>query len=980
MKTNQLIIRKISMAIMLVGIFVFSVSCSKTESEKAYLLGNESTDFIRFKNEKNAFAIAQNGEIATLVVANEDYIGVKKALEYFKTDLKNVTGLEATIVYDNIPSAKNIVLVGTLGKSSLINQLVAEKKINVADINGKWENSLIQVVKNPFVGVENALVIVGSDKRGTMFGVFDISRKMGVSPWYWWADVPVVKNENIYVKNGRYNLGEPKVKYRGIFLNDEEPALGHWAVEKYGGFNHQFYEKVFELMLRLKSNYIWPAMWWASFNADDPLNAQMADDMGIVLGTSHHEPMDRAHAEWKAKEVKGAWDYETNTVELREFWREGIERIGEREVIVNMAMRGDGDVEMSDEANTVLLEKIVSDQRQIIEEVTGNPAEKTPQMWALYKEVQEYYDEGMRVPDDVTLMLCDDNWGNLRKLPSPNDSKRDGGYAIYYHFDFVGGPRSYKWLNVSPLPRVWEQMNLAYRHGVDRLWLVNVGDLKPMELPISFFLDFAWDPDRITVNEIDNYTTLWAAEQFGEKYASDAAEILDLYTKYNGRRTPEMLYSNTFSVVDFREFETVTADYTALAEKAEQIYNSMSAEMQPAFYQLAYQPALACANLYEMYYAHALNLMYAKQGRAATTEMAQKVQKHFEIDAEITEFYHTKLVDGKWNHMMAQPRIGYYSWQQPPYSIMPKVSDVQLDENALMGIAVEGNKNAWPGAESEAKLPAFDSYNNQSFYIEVFNKGIKPFDFNLTSTSDWIKFSKNRGEINTQQRIEVSIDWTKAKAGDNKAEIAIESSNNERQIVLVEATKIDNAVRPKGHLERNGYVSIDATKYTEAVNSNGINWDVIPGMGRTGSSITTFPVTKSVEKPGKGTPLLKYDFFLLNKPVNQKVKVKVFISPLLNFKGGEGLKFAVSVDNGEPTMVNIHDGTEVADWRYPQWFNSAVGEKIMVRSVELELQEEGQHNLKLWMVDNAVVYQKIVIETESVPFSYLGPPESLYFK
>ena len=354
MKINQLIITKLSIAIMLVGIFLFSVSCSKTESGKAYLLGNESTDFIRFNNEKNAFAIAQNGEIATLVVGSNDFIGVKKTLEYFKTDLKNVTGLEAIIIYDSIPSAKNIVLVGTLGKSALIDQLVVENKINVDDINGKWENSLIQVVKNPFVGVENALVIVGSDKRGTMFGVFDISRKMGVSPWYWWADVPVVKNDNIYVKNGRYNLGEPKVKYRGIFLNDEEPALGHWAVEKYGGFNHEFYEKVFELMLRLKSNYIWPAMWWASFNADDPLNAQMADDMGIVLGTSHHEPMDRAHAEWKAKEVKGAWDYETNAVELREFWREGIERIGEREVIVNMAMRGDGDVEMSEDRKSVV--------------------------------------------------------------------------------------------------------------------------------------------------------------------------------------------------------------------------------------------------------------------------------------------------------------------------------------------------------------------------------------------------------------------------------------------------------------------------------------------------------------------------------------------------------------------------------------------------------------------------------------------------
>ena len=430
--------------------------------------------------------------------------------------------------------------------------MVKNHKIDVSDIENKWESTLTEVVENPFPGVQKALVIVGSDKRGTIFGLFDLSRKIGVSPWCWWADVPVPEHKFIYVKAGRFLSGEPKVKYRGIFLNDEEPALGRWAVEKFGGFNHQFYEKLFELILRLKGNYLWPAMWWASFNTDDPVNPVFADEMGIVMSTTHHEPMMRAHAEWKKKNG-AAWNYDTNADTLRQFWKEGIERMDKHESIVSMGMRGDGDMAMTAETNIALLERIVADQRKIIENVTGKPASETPQLWALYKEVQDYYDQGMRVPDDVTLLLCDDNWGNIRKLPKPDEPKRAGGYGIYYHFDYVGGPRNYKWLNTSPIQRTWEQMNLAYRHGVDRIWVVNVGDLKPMEFPIGFFLDFAWNPDQWPADKLFEYTRQWAETQFGSKYSTEIATLLNDYTRFNGRRKPELLEPSTYSLTNYRE-------------------------------------------------------------------------------------------------------------------------------------------------------------------------------------------------------------------------------------------------------------------------------------------------------------------------------------------------------------------------------------------------------------------------------------------
>ncbi len=393
-----------------------------------------------------------------------------------------------------------------------------------------------------------------------------MSSQIGVSPWYWWADVPVVPRNNIYVKAGAYTDGEPAVKYRGIFLNDEAPALSGWTDEVFGGFNSKFYAHVFELILRLKGNFLWPAMWGNALYDDDPLSGALADEYGIVLGTSHHEPMGRAHVEW-SRYGTGPWNYDKNQAVLREFWRGGMERMKDFETIVTVGMRGDGDEPMSEQSDIALLERIVRDQRKIISQVTGARAEKTPQVWALYKEVQDYYDKGMRLPDDVTLMLCDDNWGNVRKLPAPGS-----GYGMYYHFDYVGGPRNYKWVNISPVQRIWEQMNLTYRYGVDRIWIVNVGDLKPMEYPISFFLDMAWNPDRFNENNLFDHTEQWCAQQFGEKWASEAARLIDLYTKYNRRVSPELLDANTYSLENYDEFERVLEEYRALLIDAMRLY------------------------------------------------------------------------------------------------------------------------------------------------------------------------------------------------------------------------------------------------------------------------------------------------------------------------------------------------------------------------------------------------------------------------
>jgi hypothetical protein len=471
-----------------------------------------------------------------------------RAAELISQDLEMLTGQKTTIITTWPKSSDHLIIIGSVDSSEIIKQLAAEKKIQINGLTGQWEKFLIQTVKDPVRGIRNALIITGSDKRGTAYAVFELSKQMGVSPWYWWADVPVKKKKEIYIQNGQYVDGSPSVKYRGIFINDEAPAFSGWAKEKFGGVNHLVYEKVFELMLRLKANYLWPAMWGNAFNDDDPMNPILAQQYGIVMGTTHHEPMLRAQQEWK-RYGKGPWNYDSNELVLKAFWKKGIENMDSRESIVSIGMRGDGDMPMTLGSNIALLERIVKDQRTIIADVTRKPASETLQLWALYKEVQDYYDKGMTVPDDVTLLLCDDNWGNIRKLPKLTDKPRAGGYGIYYHFDYVGDPRNYKWLNTNSIPRVWEQMNLAYQYGADRIWIVNVGDLKPMELPIQFFLDFAWNTKKWNAGNIADYTRVWSEHIFGTGYAKDIAGIISAYTKYNSRRKPELLSPDTYSLV-----------------------------------------------------------------------------------------------------------------------------------------------------------------------------------------------------------------------------------------------------------------------------------------------------------------------------------------------------------------------------------------------------------------------------------------------
>ena len=593
-----------------------------------------------------------NDKVEIYMDAN-DCRGVSYAANALVKDIRNVSGSQATITSNR----KATILVGTIGHSAAIDQLVKQKRINGNLLKGKREKFIITVV-------DNQLVIAGSDRRGTIYGIYELSQQMGVSPWYDWADVPVEHHDSIFVNRGTYTDGEPAVRYRGIFLNDEAPCLTSWVKNTYGtGYgDHRFYQRVFELVLRLRGNMMWPAMWGWAFYADDAENEKTADEMGVVMSTSHHEPMARNHQEYaRNRKGWGPWNYQKNKANLQKFFREGIERMKGTEQIVTIGMRGDGDEAMSAEADTKLMSQIINDQRKIIADVTGKKASETPQVWALYKEVLDYYDKGMKVPDDVTLLLCDDNWGDVRRVPNAKERKHKGGWGLYYHVDYVGAPRNSKMLNVTPVQNPWEQLTLAYENGIDRLWILNVGDLKPMEYPISQFMDMAWNPHKYSVNNITRHTRDWCAQQFGESQADEAARILNLICKYNGRCTPEMLDNSTYSLEN-GEWQEVVNQYLQLEADALRQYNSLPASYHDAYRQIILFPIELMSNLHQMYFAQAQNHALYKQNKPKANIWADECERLFKRDSLICDVYNHKMSGGKWNGMMTQKHIGYKSW------------------------------------------------------------------------------------------------------------------------------------------------------------------------------------------------------------------------------------------------------------------------------------------------------------------------------
>ncbi|MEH0648249.1 glycosyl hydrolase 115 family protein [Streptomyces scabiei] len=997
--------------------------------------------YLSFTPVPGAFALVG----APVVVSPEDHPGVVRVAGDLRDDIERVTG-----VRPGDETAAEIVLVGTIGRSPLIDGLIEAGKLDVEGVRGKWETSLQTVVERPMPGVRRAFVVAGSDPRGTIFGAYDVSYGLGVSPWYWWDDVPPVRRDAVYVRPGRFGQGTPAVKYRGVFINDENPALGTWAPAFFGpgkapghpgGFTADFWAKVFEVLLRLKGNYVWPAVWGRAFAEDDPENHARAKQYGIVMGTSHEAPMMRGIEEWNRHAVPavrdsagnvvtpgrdpyggtGEWSYRRNAEAIREYWRDGIRRMVDEdfEGVVTLGMRGNGDTSLPDGDGIELMREIIDTQRRIIAEVTGRPVEETPQVWTLYKEVQRYWDRGLRAPEDVTVVLTDDNWGNIRRHPDPEEPVRPGGYGLYYHFDYVGVGRNYKWVDTANLVNLWEQLHQADAYGNHGLWVVNVGDLKGNELPTEFFMNYAWNPGRWGVKELEEWERGFARQNFGAEAAAEIAEVLGAYGQLQARRKPELLnrritldeakdptkderaivYDDRATPFFFghRELERVTEQWRALAKRAERVGRRLPTALRDAWFELVGYEVAATANLYELREAEFQNLLYARQGRAAANGRAEAAEAGLAQDLALAHRFNSEVAGGKWRGFQTQPHIGYgdverygpnAGWQQPernnvalPDEIFPQVRRIEVPEAAELGVAVDGADDAgewWPRSRAEAVLPVFSPYRTgPRQYVEVFNRGRTPFSYRIESSAPWLVVDRTRGRVEEQVRVGVRVDWGRVPAGGAQASLTVSGAGASVVVKAVaEKPSAREARRLRGFVEAGGYVAIDAEHHTRAVGSRDgrVGWRRIERIGRTGAGVTPWPVTAARQTPGGSGPRLEYTVGLLSAV--DEVTVLAYLSPRNPALATGGLRYAVSFDADAPQVVDIHAATGADDGLMNKQWARHTSDNVNVTATRHTIAGPGVHRLTFWMVDPTVVLQRLVIDTGGLTPTYLGPLES----
>jgi hypothetical protein len=948
------------------------------------------------------FPVVAGGRAAPLVVSTGDHAGVIRVVDDLQADLEAATGVRPQVVHDEPagdggsapwarqPAGRNVVLIGTIGKSPLIDRIVAAGKLNVRGVAGRWETTIEQVVDNPLPGVRRAFVIAGSDQRGTIYGAYDLSKRIGVSPWRFWDDVPVPHRDAVYILPGRHSQGTPEVKYRGFFINDENPATGTWAPGYFGpgkapgypgGLNASYYAEVFETMLRLRANYLWPAVWGRAFAEDDPLNHATASFYGVVMGTSHEAPMMRGIEEWNRHPTgTGEWSFRRNADAIKAYWRDGAQRMKDQDIegVITLGMRGNGDVSLPDGDGIDLMSSIIDSQRQILRD-TGLIG--APQVQTLYKEVQRYWDEGYRPPDDVTVVFCDDNWGNLRKLPDPALPARSGGYGMYYHFDYVGGGRNYKWVDTVNLVNTWDQLNLAYSRGVDRLWMVNVGDLKNEELPTQFFLDYAWDP--FPLNRLPDWERGFAAENFGPHLAGPIADVLSDYGYLQSRRKPELLNrritvdatgaikyddeASPFSLTDYRELDRVTAAWQELAARAEKIKAKVPASAQDAFFQLVWYQVKATANLYELRHAEFTNIRYAQQGRAATNDLAATAEARFADDQALNNHYNTALAGGKWKNWQLQPKIGYGNvarygpnapWQQPelnnvalPDEIYPYLRRIDVPAGADLGVALDGG--------DAVTLPAFSPWQAQpAQFIEIYNKGTTPFRYEISAAVPWLHVTPASGRVGKQVRAVVSVDWKHAPRGDTTVPITVTGAGKR---IVVQAPVSNPALRPQGFVEANGYVAMQADHYTRKAGA----WQLLPGVGKTGNGLRP-AVDGSTTTTGGGR--LDYTLTLTS---SGPVKVSAVLSPR-----NDHPTYSIGFDGQPPQTVDITTATGADDTTMNKQWERNTSDNANVTTTTHTITAPGVHTLTFATSDPRVILQRLIVDTGGVKYSYLGPPES----
>ncbi|KAI8664659.1 hypothetical protein NCS57_00507900 [Fusarium keratoplasticum] len=949
---------------------------------------------------------------ATILVDESDFAGVKIATRNLSQDFARVTKKDPPPV-DIVENSKDItaggsrvaIIVGSVESSPLLQRLERENGVQYSAIRGRWESFLTVLVDKPLGGCfDKALVIAGSDKRGAIFGIYTLSEQIGVSPWYWWADVPSKYHPTICASPKSTIQGEPSIKYRGIFLNDEAPAMTGWVLEKFGKYNSEFYKKVFELLLRLKANFMWPAMWpgypnpGANFFLDDPDNQRVADEYGIVMSTSHHEPMQRLTNEWVLENGEGTWDWDNNKEKMTQFFEHGAQRAKGYESYFTIGMRGEYDRRIKACDPAAAISDAIKTQREVISHVYGS-SDKVPQLLPLYRDIEQLYDTGrIHVPDDVTLLFQDDNNGTIRRLPTKKESARKGGSGLYYHFEYVGLPRSYKWINSVSLGKAWHQLRHAYNRNVREIWIFNVGDLKPLETPITWAMSLAWNINRITSENLGHFLQETAEKTFGSELSCEIGRVYHGYDRLVSLRKHELIEPTTFSLLHYNEAETILGRWEKLLEDAKLVYDRLTEEQKPAGYQLILHPVKSSHIFVALRVMQARNQLYARQRRNTANTTAQSALDLFDADFDVQLEYHS-LLGGKWNQMLRQTHLGYEdTWHAPSRDMITGLGYVQRrqDSNPIvgqMGVSVEGHLGVRPGLineESERTHPSrrdlvpgltlgtMSQYGPVSRWFEIWNRGTPTINWTASTPYAWLQLSSSSGFLvpgRDDVRVHVTVDWNQVPDNfDQEVLIDVKSGIGDfEQIHVPIVGRRAPDTFQQGFIEGPGYVSMPATS-----GIFGHDYMPMPDCGRSEDGSVGLDLTRNVNDTAG---FLAYHLYQFSDTRTAKVLLEFGIT--LTTSTEDVPSYDLQLNEGPVTHHNIEQYTEASNRfglklgvpRAEGWMKAA-SDLVWNVSHEVDNLKPGPQVVKIRLCHQNVLLEKVVVDFGGVRESYLGPPPS----
>lgn len=943
------------------------------------------------RNVKNGF----NLTTANILFDADEELSVKRAINLFAEDIERVSAKKPALT-TTASKAQHILIAGTVGKSKVIDQLIKNRKLHVKEIEGQWERYKIQVVDHPVPNVKQALVIVGSDRRGTAYGLFSVSEAIGVSPWYWWADVPVKKRNNIYLDVKPYTSPAPAVKYRGIFINDEDWGLLPWAKNTFDpelkDIGPKTYAKVFELLLRLKANYLCPAMHEASgaFNKY-PANKLVADSFGIVMGSVHPEPLLFNNASEWDKKTMGEWNYMTNKEGILKVLDKRVKENSPYENVYTLALRGLHDKAMTGnytlEQRVQLVGQALKDQQAILKKYIDKPIEQIPQAFTPYKEVLDIYLKGLEVPDEVTIVWPDDNYGYMKQLSNSKEQKRSGRSGVYYHASYLGMPHDYLWLASTPPSLMYEELHKAYNTGADRIWLLNAGDIKSCEFPVTLFLDMAYDISQFSFENIADYQANWLSSIYGKKYFNDLKEITREYHRLAFSRKPEFMgwgyewntfkhgrerpTDTDFSFANYGEAEKRMTDYHRIGAKAESILNQLPEEEKASFFQLLYYPVKGAELMNKKWLTAQQNRLYIAQGRSAANLLRDRVKHYYDTLYKISHDYND-LMNGKWKRMMSL-RQGVTA----SYFELPKLDSVSIPLSPAMKLFVEAQEPL-KGVTSYYQLPAFNKYLGKKYFIDIFNTGMGQFNWSLKTSHDWIHVNKTQGTVIHEDRVWVSIDWNKVPSGDKVAgEIEFTSGNTTEKVLLsVFNPTLPSLAEVKGlYIEDNGVISIAGAAFHRKRETDEIKMQIIDNLGFEDQSVMIGDPVARVHNPrDNNSPGVEYDFYTFH---HGPVDVYTYVLPVFPLssdrdfgfheQGTSQTRYAVCIDDG-PVALPSSSAPE-----YTQTWSDNVLRNAAINKSTFYIDKAGKHTLHIKCGDPGMVIQKIVLDFGGMKKSYLGP-------